>query len=675
MMWLNSLLSLQLIVIQTIIFQNAYSSPVGPTGPVIEAEGWTPVRSSQVVRLPQEYLNKNPIVNLLPLDNRSYNEEPVYNNNEASQFEGSQEEVELQNSFGQTGCSIKNGNCVPKCSTLTAEELNDGVQCALDVDPGTEEPWEAVQPSSNQYEVAANLARQQNTQLRIPQQNPVAPSRSPNYENIQPTKNNAKKKLPLNQPNDSDSFIRKDLNATPRQEGDDCGSCFNPARNYFCGNCAPGLECVKDPRSELLPDLPSSCKAILENNENQYTPAEEFEIQRQQSYSGFGEKIQTNVEQRPFLQEREIEQTQRQPSFPQRDRAPTNTRPSFQERNTEQIDPTPASPPQQIKIVKIKEVKPTQAPMIVYPAASDQYDPPLRTEEEPTIIVQTASVVRPEKDPLRKHLVDLGQLQGQFAPLTPPRPPHLRPHPPNRPPPHHPQKQPRPYPRRPGPPKRLSNIIPGGAVPQRPVINGRPPLQPPVQPRRPQPEALPRSSVARPNDQFVSTQPNGPSLPQGRQQRPSSQAEFQQDPSVVPQGPPPSAEPPSRRPLPRQPPPGRARPRPIRQRPTRRPQKGFLDRAKDVVNQAKCEAKKFVSGQMLNDERFIKKQINCVLEKGECDETGKMIKRLAPDVLNNKCPAPCTPCKKQQIKMMMSTIQRKYPKLFADVMRQVRTRS
>ena len=59
---------------------------------------------------------------------------------------------------------------------------------------------------------------------------------------------------------DSDSAIRKDPYARERQEGEDCGSCFNPARDYFCGNCAPGLECVKDPRSELLPDLPSSCK-------------------------------------------------------------------------------------------------------------------------------------------------------------------------------------------------------------------------------------------------------------------------------------------------------------------------------------------------------------------------------------------------------------------------------
>ena len=113
----------------------------------------------------------------------------------------------------------------------------------------------------------------------------------------------------------------------------------------------------------------------------------------------------------------------------------------------------------------------------------------------------------------------------------------------------------------------------------------------------------------------------------GRQQRPSNPAKSQQDPNLNPQGQPPLAEPPARRPLPRQPPLGRARPRPIRPRPSRRPQKGFLDRAKDVVNQAKCKATTFVSGHMLDDERFIKKQINCVLDKGECDETGNMIKR------------------------------------------------
>ena len=119
----------------------------------------------------------------------------------------------------------------------------------------------------------------------------------------------------------------------------------------------------------------------------------------------------------------------------------------------------------------------------------------------------------------------------------------------------------------------------------------------------------------------------------GRQQRPPS-IESRQEPrqvaNVASQGAPTPPEPAARRPLkPRQqPPPNRPRPRPIRPRPTRgRPQKGIFGSVKDAVNRAKCEATKFVSKQMLNDERFIQTQINCVLDKGECDETGAMIKR------------------------------------------------
>ena len=44
-----------------------------------------------------------------------------------------------------------------------------------------------------------------------------------------------------------------------KQEGEVCGSCFNPDTNFDCGKCIDGLECVKDSRSELLQDLPSRC--------------------------------------------------------------------------------------------------------------------------------------------------------------------------------------------------------------------------------------------------------------------------------------------------------------------------------------------------------------------------------------------------------------------------------
>ena len=43
-------------------------------------------------------------------------------------------------------------------------------------------------------------------------------------------------------------------------EGEVCGACFNPETNYDCGKCVEGLKCVKDPQSDLLPDLPSRCR-------------------------------------------------------------------------------------------------------------------------------------------------------------------------------------------------------------------------------------------------------------------------------------------------------------------------------------------------------------------------------------------------------------------------------
>ena len=45
-----------------------------------------------------------------------------------------------------------------------------------------------------------------------------------------------------------------------KQEGEECGSCFSPDSNDFCGDCESGLDCVKDPANELLPDAASRCR-------------------------------------------------------------------------------------------------------------------------------------------------------------------------------------------------------------------------------------------------------------------------------------------------------------------------------------------------------------------------------------------------------------------------------
>ena len=96
----------------------------------------------------------------------------------------------------------------------------------------------------------------------------------------------------------------------------------------------------------------------------------------------------------------------------------------------------------------------------------------------------------------------------------------------------------------------------------------------------------------------------------------------QQHPSGAGAPPPPQSinleQPPPVRPVQPHPAPPRAsrpRPRP-RPGPQRRPGPGIL-----------CAAKSFASEIRLKDEAFMKKQLDCVLDKGPCDKTGNLIKR------------------------------------------------
>ena len=46
-------------------------------------------------------------------------------------FQAPQSQPETPIAISQTPCIIKNGECVPKCSELSEEQLLQGVQCAL----------------------------------------------------------------------------------------------------------------------------------------------------------------------------------------------------------------------------------------------------------------------------------------------------------------------------------------------------------------------------------------------------------------------------------------------------------------------------------------------------------------------------------------------------------------
>lgn len=175
-----------------------------------------------------------------------------------------------------------------------------------------------------------------------------------------------------------------------------------------------------------------------------------------------------------------------------------------------------------------------------------------------------------------------------------------------------PPGQPAPLPKRP--------VQPGPPLPQRPIQPGPPPQQRPVRP--------------------------GPPPPGGRGQ-------------IPPGGP-------FQRPL--RPPPNLRRPPP-----KEKPQ-GILDGigslVGDTIQGVTCTAQSLYAEDKLKDPNFINSQFQCLLGKGECDETGLLIKRMAPDILRGGCPPPCDPCKKKQIQKVMATLSRKYPKQFQKLIQQ-----
>jgi len=194
---------------------------------------------------------------------------------------------------------------------------------------------------------------------------------------------------------------------------------------------------------------------------------------------------------------------------------------------------------------------------------------------------------------------------------------------------------------------RPAPVYPSPANKPPPQYAPRPPpppqSRPPPQPRRP--NRPPPSNIRRPP-------PPPKYLPALSRQRPppppprGPPRESEQEDGIRPRPPPPRG--PARRP----PPPPRRPP----------PSGGILQSLKNVGQAVKCKAVDVASDVRLQDETFVREQLDCVLGEGECDELGATIKRMAPDILRGICPPPCDECKKKQIQKVMSTIARKYPK-------------
>ena len=125
--------------------------------------------------------------------------------------------------------------------------------------------------------------------------------------------------------------------------------------------------------------------------------------------------------------------------------------------------------------------------------------------------------------------------------------------------------------------------------------------------------------------------------------------------------------------LPPQAPIPRARPQPRRpgfKRPPRRP--GGL---RQGLTNIACLGSDIGVNEKLKNKDYMEQQLHCVLDKGPCDDTGRMIKRLAPDVLKGHCPHPCNICTRRQIKRVMAEVQRNFPGQFSQMLRSFSRRS
>ncbi|XP_054286202.1 ejaculatory bulb-specific protein 3-like [Macrosteles quadrilineatus] len=88
-----------------------------------------------------------------------------------------------------------------------------------------------------------------------------------------------------------------------------------------------------------------------------------------------------------------------------------------------------------------------------------------------------------------------------------------------------------------------------------------------------------------------------------------------------------------------------------------------------VVLAAKMEVSDEAIDMALKDKRYFDRQLKCALGEGVCDPVGRRLKTFAPLVLRGACPQ-CSPKETEQIKRVLSHIQRHYPKEWAKIIKQ-----
>ncbi|XP_076751810.1 allergen Tha p 1 [Xylocopa sonorina] len=64
--------------------------------------------------------------------------------------------------------------------------------------------------------------------------------------------------------------------------------------------------------------------------------------------------------------------------------------------------------------------------------------------------------------------------------------------------------------------------------------------------------------------------------------------------------------------------------------------------------------------KLLTNERYVRKQIDCILGRGYCDAIGRRISELLPEAVYNRCQH-CTPQQGAHARMLIVFMQQHYP--------------
>ncbi|KAK0080860.1 hypothetical protein PV326_007959 [Microctonus aethiopoides] len=71
--------------------------------------------------------------------------------------------------------------------------------------------------------------------------------------------------------------------------------------------------------------------------------------------------------------------------------------------------------------------------------------------------------------------------------------------------------------------------------------------------------------------------------------------------------------------------------------------------------------------ELVDNEAYIMDQIDCVLDRNECDQNGLIIQSVQPQIIQNYC-NDCTPDIKLKYKMISKFLQNTHPREWSEIM-------